>query len=296
MRAAALALLALVACDAASSDPARDALLQVAGAQWRPGPAPDAEGGPAVERVLTQRPTLARDTTGQRLTGTLAAGATALWLGLDGDDGGWIVPAGLTTADVPDLPSFGADVALGADAPLGPITLRLIAVADGERPGAATTIDLVADEVPPPAGELVFALGWDGPADLDLHVVAPDGGEAWSGDPSTWEPPPPGTPPDPDAWRSGGLLDHDANGECRRDPRPREHVVWTRPPPAGRYTVRVDARSLCGGAGAYYYVAAYRAGSATPLAAAAGLATADSVLLPHGAGAGVTAFELDLAP
>jgi len=289
-------LSALAGCDAASPDPAYDALLQVAGAQWRPGPPPAAGGGPEVVGVNAQSPTILRDSTGQRLSGALAPGATALWIGLDGDAGGWITVAGLPSVDSPDLPSIAADVALAADAPLGPVTLRLIAIDGDERAGEATTVQLVADDVAPPAGELVFALAWDGAADLDLHVIAPDGGEAWSGDPNTWDPPPPGTPPDPNAWRTGGLLDRDANAGCRRDPRPREHVIWSMPPPAGRYVVRVDTRSLCGAPSAYYVAAVYRAGATEPVAAAAGVATPDHEALPHGADQGLTVLELDLAP
>ena len=91
-----------------------------------------------------QSPTILRDSTGQRLSGALAPGATALWIGLDGDAGGWITVAGLPSVDSPDLPSIAADVALAADAPLGPVTLRLIAIDGDERAGEATTVQLVA--------------------------------------------------------------------------------------------------------------------------------------------------------
>jgi len=59
--------------------------------------------------------------------------------------------------------------------------------------------------------------------------------------------------------------------------------------PSGEYTVRVDTRSLCGDAGASWYVAAYHAGEL--LDAARGISTVDDVQLQsHGAGAGVTAL------
>lgn len=290
---AVLALVVLAACDAASSDLARDALLQVEGAQWRPGPAPEAAGGPTVEGVQVIRPQLLRDTTGQRVRGALATGATAVWLGLDGDAGGWIVTAGPPSVDTPDLPSFAASIAVAAEVPLGPAAVRIVAIDGDARPGDAHVESFLVEDAAPPAGELVVALGWDGAADLDLHVVAPDGGEAWSGDPSTWEPPPPGSPPpDPDAWRTGGVLDRDANAGCHRDARPREHVIWTVPPPAGRYVVRVDARSLCGAPAAYFYAALYRGGAL--VASAQGLATAEDVRQPHGAGRGVTVLTVDV--
>ncbi len=283
---------ALAGCDAASSELGRDALLQVDGAQWRPGPAPTARGGPTVEAVTVVRTQLLRDTDGQRISGALGGGATAVWIGLDGDDGGWIVTAGPPSIDTPSLPSFAATIAIAAAVPLGPASVRFLAIDGGSRPGPAAVETFLVEDLPPPSGELVVALGWDGPADLDLHVVAPDGGEAWSGDPNTWEPPPPGTPIDPDAWRGGGLLDRDANAACRRDARPREHVIWTRPPPSGRYLVRVDARSLCGAASAYFYAALYRGDLL--IASGEGLATPDDVLQPHGAGSGITVLAVDV--
>jgi hypothetical protein len=158
--------------------------------------------------------------------------------------------------------------------------------------GAPATVDLVANAAPPPAGELVIGLDWDGVADLDLHVLDPLGGEAWSDDPNTWVPPPPGEPVDPTAYLTGGILDHDGNANCHRDGRPAEHVIWRMPPPAGTYLVRVDARSMCGGPAAAWYVAAYR--NATLLSAARGVATGDDVQQPHGAGAGVLALRFAL--
>jgi hypothetical protein len=287
-------LAALSACDAASSDLGRDALLQVPGAQWAPGPPPELSGGPDIDGVFALSPNILRDRDGVRITGAAGPATTGWWIGLDGDLGGWILPAGAPSVDTPLSPSLTTELTLAATAPLGPLTVRFIATDDRSRSGAPFLVDLIADDAPPPTGELVFALVWDGAADLDLHLVAPDGNEAWSGDPNTWEPPPPGTPPDPNAWRTGGLLDHDANAGCRRDARPREHVIWTMPPPAGHYILRVDARALCGAASSYWFAAAYRNG--TLLTAAEGLATPEHVRLPHGAGAGITALALDLTP
>lgn len=282
--AAALGLIAIAACDVASPDLGREAALQVRGAQWRPGPPPDDVGGPTVDDVALLRQTLVRDADDQRVAGALGVGATAAWIGLDGDVGGWIVTAGAPSVDTPTSPSLAAALALTVAAPLGPATLRVIAIDEAARPGPARAVAIVAADAPPPTGELVVTLEWDGAADLDLHVVAPDGGEAWSGDPNTWEPPPPGTPVDPNAWRSGGILDRDGNAACHRDARPREDVIWTMPPPRGRYVVRVDARAMCGAPVAYYAVT-LRRGDAV-VASAAGVATPDDALAPHGAGAG----------
>ena len=139
----------------------------------------------------------------------------------------------------------------------------------------------------------MIALVWHGRADLDVHVVDPLGGEAWSDDPNTYVPPRPGDPPDPpDAWRDHGILDHDGNKDCRRDANPAEHVIWTVEPPAGEYVVRVDARAMCGDASAAWFVAAYRNGEL--IGAARGVAIPDDTLLPHGAGAGGRALRFAL--
>jgi hypothetical protein len=285
-------LVIFAACDAASPELGRDAAFQVRNAQWSPGSPPDSVGGPDVTSAVYLRPTLLRDGDAQRMNGALETGSTGLWIGMDGDIGGWIVPAAAPSADTPDQPSFQIEIAIAADAPLGPMDLRFLASDVNARTGTPRVVHMIAEDEAPPDGELVFALGWEGAADLDLHVVAPDGHEAWWGDPNTYEPPPPGQPFDPNAWRSGGILDRDANGSCRRDARPREHVIWTVPPPAGHYIVRVDARSMCGAASAYWFLTAYRAGEL--IGSAQGLMTPDVTLLPHGAGSGLTALEIDL--
>lgn len=283
-----LALAALAACDAASPDPALDALLQVEGAQWRPGPLPDDAGGPAVVTALSLRPTVTSSTVGERLRGALEPEATGLIIGLDGDAGGWIVTAGLPEVDTPDLPSFSVSAGIGPIAP-GPVAIDFIAVDGDGRAGPATRLDLVADDAEPPDGALVISLVWPGAADLDLHVVDPTGAEVWSGDANSWDPPPPGTPPDPDGWMEGGILSRDANAGCARDGAPREDVIWAMPPPSGEYTVRVDTRSLCGDAGAEWYAAAWRDGAL--LDAVRGRSGPADTRFDHGAGAGALALR-----
>ena len=77
------------------------------------------------------------------------------------------------------------------------------------------------------------------------------------------------------------------------DGRPREVVIWQMSPPSGTYTVRVDARAMCGAAVAYWYVTAYGA-DGTPIASARGASTPIDVQEPHGTGAGVTAMTFTL--
>jgi hypothetical protein len=287
--------LALVAgCGtSASPDPGLALRLQIPGAQYRPGPLPAASGGPD---AIQLRSTHAAVTIGQlreRIAGTLGAGSRSAVIGIAGGDGGWLLPAGVPAFDMPDAPAVTATIGLADDFPPGPFTL-VLAGGDAEgRFGASAAQLLIAEPAEPPAGELVIALIWDGVADLDLHVVDPLGGEAWADDPNTWQEPPPGEPVDPTAYLTGGILDRDGNASCRRDARPAEHVIWTMPPPPGRYVVRVDARSMCGGPAQAWYVAAYRSGAL--LGAARGVSTDDDVALyAHGKGAGVRALELGL--
>lgn len=283
---------ALAACDAASSEPGAAAALLVEGGQYVPTAPPTDDRGPAVRALDTPRPTVPIDRAGQRLHGVLAPEARTALIRLRGAPDGWLVLAGPGELDAPDDASLVARYALPPGTPPGPFTLEVAAAGADGRFGPAAAIDLVADDVPPPAGALVFALAWDGPADLDLHVVDPLGGEAWSQRPNTWQPPPPGTPVDPQAYLAGGILDHDGNAGCRRDGRPAEAVRWQQAPPPGAYVVRVDARSLCGAPGAAWYVAAYRDGAL--LAAARGAAGPSDVVGAHGAGAGVFALALSV--
>jgi len=288
------ALVVLAGCGvSATPDPGTGALLQVAGAQYRPGPLPAPSGGPDAVTVTPRHTEVQIGPTRERIDGVLGVGTRAAVLGIAGVDGGWILAAGSPTFEQPDNPSVSALIGVGHGLAPGPFTLVLYGGdADGQF-GAPASFAMTAAPVPPPAGELVISLDWDGLADLDLHVVDALGGEAWADDPNTWVPPPAGEPVDPTAYLTGGRLDHDGNASCHHDGEPSEHVIWTLPPPAGAYVVRVDARAMCGDASAAWSVAAYR--NDQLLGAARGVATAGDVELePHGAGAGVLALRFSL--
>ena len=300
MRALVLVLLAGCA-DLASSDPGIGAPLHVDGGQFRPGAFPAATGGPAVQSVQTLHATVIVGENRETVSATLDANATAAIVGIDGYPGAWIVPSGPPDFESPQFASLHASY--GVELTPGPIKM-LVAAADARgRIGEPATADLVALDTPMPAGKLVVSLQWQGAADLDLHVVDPNGNEAWSGDPNTWKKPT--GPVDPEAWMTGGILDHDGNMGCTRDGNPSEDVVWsehmgaTGPVepivPPGDYTVRVDARNLCGDGSAPWAVTVTVEGQAEPIAAARGIATAyDATYEPHGAGAGITALHFQL--
>lgn len=285
-------VLLLCACDAASPDPGLDAMLQVPGAQYRPGPFPDDEGGPAAISVQTRHSEVVVGRAGEELRGVLDGTARGTVIGVEGFDGTWLLPASGSDIDTPGLATAKATFALSHEFPTGPFVLQIAASDAGGRFGSRAMQMLIANAEDEPAGELVVGLVWDARADLDLHVVDPQGGEAWSDDPNTWTPPPPGEPVDPEAWKSGGILDRDANKDCTRDGRPREHIIWQKPPPSGKFVVRVDARAMCGDAAAAWYVYAKRGDML--LGAARGVSTREDTVLPHGAGAGVLALTFTL--
>lgn len=292
MRAVILVLLASCT-DGASPDLGLTARLQIEGAQFRPGAFPADDGGPLTSSFVTRQSMIVVDRTGETLRAILEPRARAAAIGVVGDDNAWIVLAGPPDLDTPGQPVARASFALAPTFPRGPFELRVAASDEAGRFGPITTRAILALDGDPPAGELVVGLVWEGRADLDIHVVDPLGGEAWSDDPNTYVPPPPGTPADPFAYQMGGILDRDGNKDCRRDGRPREHVIWAMPPPAGPYIVRVDTRAMCGDAIASWYAFALRGGEV--LAEARGIATAEDAILPPNelgrGGAGVLALE-----
>ena len=80
-------------------------------------------------------------------------------------------------------------------------------------------------------GDVQVTLRWQGDADLDLHVVDPNGEEIWFANPQS---------------ASGGELDVDANGACEGLARPVENVYWPiGGAPSGVYEVYVDYYQLC---------------------------------------------------
>jgi hypothetical protein len=214
------------------------------------------------------------------------------------------------------MPTTTASTALAHDFPPGDFTLLVAAADEDGRFGAPYESLFVADVQDTPPGELVIGLYWEAAANLDLHVVAPDTNgngkpdeEAWTDDPNTIPAPVPGDPVDPNEWRHGGILDHDGNKACDRDVYPFEHVTWNatrcapdacRPPPAGTYVVRVDARSMCGAPVAAWHVVVTRGDELVGVAR--GISTPADVLAPYEdgvplgrGGAGTTALRFDCA-
>lgn len=295
VRAFAIVTIALVAIACSSNphaDTGADAVLQVSGGTFVRGAMPAAADGPNVETVSLLTADVRPGQIDKSCSGALAREATGVALGLDGDAGYWVLRAGAPDVATPDLPSFRTSLSFAASLPPGNHDLIARAVDADDRFGPPTLRLLVTQDAGAPPGHLVVALTWDTESDLDLHVVDPNGVEIWRDRIDSWQPPPPGTPVDPNAWKTGGILDFDSNASCVIDGRRREDVVWQTTAPSGHYVARVDTFSLCEATSANWKVEAFLDGKS--IGAAQGESTPTATELPHGLGAGVTALEIDV--
>jgi hypothetical protein len=226
------------------------------------------------------------------LSGTLPPDTTAVLLGLDGDRGHYIVTAGAPSIEEPAFPTFVAELSFARDTPVGPLVLSLAAVrADGAvGPHRAVTLDAAARAR---SEFLSIELRWDTEADLDLHVVLPDGVELGPDNNNAYTPPPPGaSAPDPTAYVSGATLDLDSNADCRLDGRREERASWPVAPSPGSYVVRVATASLCAESVAHWTLVVWRAGMV--IQRAEGSSQSVDPRLGSGVGAGVRALQFSL--
>jgi hypothetical protein len=287
---AAITAAALSACDGASSDLGLDAWMRVSGAQYVEGSPPEGSAGPEVVSVDLSSNQIRAGQIGKPLSAALDPRATAAAIGLEGDRGYWIVPAGLPDVQAPDFPTFHVELSFAPDLAAGEYSLDVHAADVDGRLGPPRVLPLTASGEPVPAGALVVTLHWDTEADLDLHVVDPAGVEIYKRNINSYEPPPPGQVPDPTAWQKGGLLDVDSNAACVIDGRRRENVIWKDAAPSGHYVVRVDTFSLCGEASAAWRIDVRKAGAV--LAHAEGRSGPIDEQMPHDRGAGVFALDV----
>ena len=288
-----LLVLALASCDDSTTpDLALDANLRVEGAQFYRGDMPREEIGPPVQSV-TVSPIVQPGSAGRSCSGVIDPAATAVALALDGDAGYWIVPAGLPDVSARAFPTFLAQIAFSSKLAPGRRTFLARAVDGQGRFGAAFVTPLDVTATPRPSGKLVIALSWDTQADLDLHVVDPRGVEIWKRNINSYEPPPPGAPPEaPNTPHPGGILDFDSNAQCIPDGRRAENVVYADKPPSGHYQARVDTFSLCRELSAHWRVEAFLDG--VSIGAAEGASSPSDTAFPHDRGAGLLALELDV--
>jgi hypothetical protein len=289
-----LPLLAACGVGGVQKNSGLEALLQVQRGQYFEGAFPSDRGGPQVLGYTTTTTRLRVGQTNRSLSGSVGGTSATVALGLslrsaDGtvqdDVGYWLVPAGAADPFVPGALAFEASLGFSGLIPAGTHLLKLAASDASGHFGPTFTVafDFIDLNAPQPAA-LRISLSWDVDADLDLHVVQPDGTEIWSRKITSYTPPFLGTP-DPVAEAAAGKLDFDSNASCLLDGRRLESVYFLQNPPPGDYIVRVDTFSLCGQAAARWRVEAVLDGGT--LLSASGTALPSSTRFPHERGAGL---------
>jgi len=306
----------LTGCQGVQPSSGMDQVMRVRGAQLATGRLGTAKGNAP---VVVTAPTSAKSQVfpGQQdvvLSGSVGPEddtgplASAVAIGIEGQDSYWILPAPDQDSASPYLMNFRAALTFSPDLdpnqfPLDDntgtpkLTVLLRAISHGVL-GDVRSYDYHLLSAGVPDGELVVSLSWNAPVDLDLHVLAPlpDGSgttEVWAKNPSAL--PAQGTagaPVDAGSREAGGYLDLDSNSACQLDNRDLENVVWTGSPPSGHYIARVDAFSLCGAKAASWHVTASLRGRLVQ--DSWGTITAAQASLSHGPGAGMAAIEFDV--
>jgi hypothetical protein len=288
---AAVAVVSLLAgCSAATNDPAFDALMRLPTAQFYRGAPPAVTDGPEVTQ-LSPSPNIIRRGPNGNVIGSVPRQTVAVAVYLVGDVGYWIVTPGQLDPTQLDQLSFSAPASFAQNLPAGAYTLRAQAADARGHYGPPSDFALKTEDVMT-TDTLLVSLAWDAEADLDLHLVTPDGTEVWANKINSLPPPVPGQPGDPNGWKSGGILDYDSNGNCVIDGRRIENIYWTVQPPSGHYIARVDTYSMCGEVQANWKLSATLGDQ--NLGIASGWSRDSDAALPHGAGAGVKALEFDI--
>ncbi len=299
--AAAATSLAMVACSGANPSSGQTALMRVQGAQFVAGAIDTTTHGatPAVGSIAMQNNDLYPGVSGKSISGSVGPGSTAVLLGLEGDSGYWIVPVKVLDQNTPGNFTFSAVVSFSPETPAGDAGNLNLVVRATDKNGnlGPAVLQPMTMDAPRPAGLLVISLDWDTDADLDLHVVVPEGDagttEIWSRKPSAL---PFGQPnATVDDGMAAGYLDSDSNSQCVIDGRDAENVIFPTTAPAGHYIVRVDTFSLCGQVTAQWRVRVFYQGQSTPVREAFGQSTDTDTRFPHGQGAGVQALSFDYA-
>lgn len=292
-------LLSAVGCGGANPSLGLEANLRVAGAQFVSGALTLDEGaaGPAVHTIDSANNRLYPGVQNKTISGTVDQHGAAVVMGLAEDVGHWIVPvSGEDQMSPPDL-TFSARGSFSPTLSPGPhdLIFRAVGLDGAVGPSKIETLTLVPTPVD---GSLVISLEWDGPADLDLHVVAPATGgpgnvEVWSKKRNSLAARSVADGPYTSAEiAAAGTLDFDSNSGCVFDGRDNENVSWTQQPPSGHYLARVDASSLCGAAAARWWLTVSYQGAvqARAFGQLGDVATWNS----HAAGAGLTVWENDI--
>jgi hypothetical protein len=286
-----ISLLLLGGCNKTGDDPGLDALLRVGNGQFYRGPLPTVTSGPPISSFMGGSSIVRPGQLSAPLTGIVTRDTTAVAIQLEGDPGYWIVTPGAEDPTQLNQLGFSAKVSYSPLLPSG--TFNIVARAANIKGayGPSSTLKIMTADAMV-ADTLLVSLRWDTEADLDLHLVIPDGSEIWSNKINSYTPPQAGSGGDPNAWKAGGILDFDSNANCNIDGRRLENIFWTQPPPSGHYIARVDTYSLCAATQADWELVVTHNGQS--LGRASGTGRDSDAALPHGAMAGVTALTFDI--
>lgn len=250
------AVLLLAGCDDTGVllSPVAEEPVEVQGGQFFSGAMPTGTG-PAVDFINTSSSVFLAGAMNKTLNGDADMGATAVLLRFaDLGSGYWSVPVGMPDVTVTTgMLTWSATCNFSEDIPAGPHPLVFNAIDAtgnaGPAPGPNQTETLTFGSVVP-KGDVVISLTWDSAADLDLHLIAPDGTELDPQHPNSaaMREPDGGLPP------GTAVLDRDANASCVQDGNPEEDAVFAGAPAPGTYIVRVDMFSACGAPAADFVV------------------------------------------
>lgn len=200
-------------------------LQQTGDATFIDGQAPTASGGPTLQ---AEGPATVIWGGAARTRLTADAEFTAVIVSVDGIDGYYrlTVPATSALEVLLRFPQAIPDSTFN-------IAYQVVTAAEAVSAPAVTVTEAILVE----PGVIQLSVAWDSPADLDLHVIDPDGNEIFWGIPSFGQ----------------GSLAVTSNEGCTDGPRS-ETVVWMDEAPRGNYTVRLGVDSLCGAGEANYVV------------------------------------------
>lgn len=228
--------------------------IRVRGGQFFEGPLPGATGGPEVATIDSQNNLVTQGQAGKKLAGVAKKGATAVAARFeDLGTGYWIVPVG------PEDPQTEGDLSwemvMDYSASVKPGKHALLLAASDQLGTFGPTRDLpILVQALTPEGAAVISLSWDSNADLDLHVIGPNGKEADPKHVTTALDMDGSLPP------GAGVIDRDANAGCGQNGYRSESLIFVDPPAPGLYQIRVDMFDACGAAAASFVISARQAG------------------------------------
>jgi hypothetical protein len=232
---AALLITALAGCSSDSNSTAATGILaKIASIQSttgvlatiKHGTLPTGQSGPTVS--LPSALSLVNGGTGA-LTVTSPTSLSKVAIGVDGTSDYYELdlPIGTTSARIASVTLL---ITLAQNLSETSLPLTISAADANSNFGPAQHLNAVVTRVG--SGDVQVSLSWDGPSDVDLHVVGPDSNEIYFANRTT---------------ASGGTLDLDSNAGCSIDNVDNENVTWpSGRAPSGTYTVRVDYWSNCG--------------------------------------------------